>query len=78
MALLNRYARNEIEPVIRRIEKIETATEAAFQAHFVGAMGFPHTTAPYPNLELAIPGLSDRRGASSAKPGRVKRRRSAQ
>jgi len=78
IALLNRHARNEVEPIIRRIEKIETATEATFQAHFVGAMGFPHTTAPYPNLELAIPGLSERRVTSSAKTGRVKRRRSAQ
>jgi uncharacterized 2Fe-2S/4Fe-4S cluster protein (DUF4445 family) len=40
-ALLSRAARDEIAGVARRIEKIETAIEPAFQAHFVRAMGFP-------------------------------------
>jgi len=40
-ALLSRAAREEIAGVARRIEKIETAIEPAFQAHFVRAMGFP-------------------------------------
>ena len=34
--------------------KIETAIEPAFQAHFVGAMGFPHSTEPSPWLERVI------------------------
>ncbi|MDH5503200.1 MAG: ASKHA domain-containing protein [Acidimicrobiia bacterium] len=54
MALLNRQARREIETVVRRIEKIETAIEPAFQAHFVEAMAFPHKTAAYPNLSQKI------------------------
>ncbi len=33
-----------------RVEKIETAVEPKFQAHFVDAMALPHQTAPYPNL----------------------------
>ena len=54
MALLNRQARHEIETVVRKIEKIETAIEPAFQAHFVEAMAFPHKTAAYPNLSQKI------------------------
>jgi uncharacterized 2Fe-2S/4Fe-4S cluster protein (DUF4445 family) len=50
IALLNRRARTEIEEVVRRVEKIETAVEPRFQEHFVSAMGIPHTTAPYPML----------------------------
>ncbi len=50
IALLNRRARTEIEDVVRRVEKIETAVEPRFQEHFVGAMGIPHATAPYPKL----------------------------
>ena len=46
IALLNRAARAEIEDVVRRVEKIETAIEPRFQEHFVGAMGIPHTTEP--------------------------------
>ncbi len=79
IALLNRHARNEIEPVIRRIEKIETATESSFQAHFVGAMGFPHSSAPFPNLERVIPGLAERRipSSDSVNASRGRRRRPA-
>ncbi|MDQ1380762.1 MAG: hypothetical protein QOJ71_1481, partial [Actinomycetota bacterium] len=40
-ALLSGAARDEIAGVARRIVKIETAIEPAFQAHFVRAMGFP-------------------------------------
>ncbi len=39
IALLNRAARAEIEAVVRRVEKIETAVEPRFQEHFVAAMG---------------------------------------
>jgi uncharacterized 2Fe-2S/4Fe-4S cluster protein (DUF4445 family) len=41
IALLNRAARDEIERVVRRIEKIETAVEPQFQQHFVDAMAMP-------------------------------------
>ncbi len=54
MALLSVEARREVERVTSRIEKIETATEPAFQEHFVAAMGFPHSTALYPHLAARV------------------------
>jgi uncharacterized 2Fe-2S/4Fe-4S cluster protein (DUF4445 family) len=54
IALLNRRARAEIEAVVERIEKVETAIEPRFQEHFVAAMAIPHKTAAYPNLAAAI------------------------
>ena len=54
IALLNNKARREIERVVREIEKIETAVEPKFQEHFVGAMGFPHATAPFPMLAREV------------------------
>ncbi len=54
IALLNKAARDEIEAVVRRIEKIETAVEPKFQQHFVEAMAIPHKTAPYPNLSKVV------------------------
>ena len=47
---------------MRRVDKIETATEPRFQEHFVGAMGIPHATDPYPRLAPA------RRSYPSARP----------
>lgn len=55
IALLNRAARAEIEAVVRRIEKVETAIEPRFQEHFVAAMAIPHRTASCPNLAAAVP-----------------------
>jgi uncharacterized 2Fe-2S/4Fe-4S cluster protein (DUF4445 family) len=72
IALLNRAARAEIEAVVRRVEKIETALEPSFQAHFVGAMGIPHTTEPNPRLAVAV-ALPEPRTAAPAE-GRVRRR----
>ncbi|HKQ94261.1 MAG TPA: ASKHA domain-containing protein [Aestuariivirgaceae bacterium] len=54
IALVNAQARDEIETVVRRIEKIETAVEPRFQQHFVEAMAIPHKTAPFPNLAKAV------------------------
>ena len=54
IALLNSKARDEIEAVVRRIDKIETAVEPKFQHHFVEAMALPHKTAPYPNLTKVV------------------------
>jgi uncharacterized 2Fe-2S/4Fe-4S cluster protein (DUF4445 family) len=51
IALLNKGARDEIESVVRRIEKIETAVEPKFQQHFVEAMAIPHKTADFANLK---------------------------
>jgi len=54
IALLNRASRAEIEEVVRKVEKIETAIEPAFQTHFVEAMALPHLTASFPNLSKKI------------------------
>ena len=48
IALLSGAARTEIEAVVRRVEKIETAVEPRFQEHFVAALAFPHKTASFP------------------------------
>jgi uncharacterized 2Fe-2S/4Fe-4S cluster protein (DUF4445 family) len=74
IALLNQKARDLIEEVIRRVEKIETAVEPRFQEHFVQAMGIPHTTAAYPNLEKVLT-LPPRRAAASGEAGEHGRRR---
>ena len=73
IALLNRAARDEIEEVVRRIEKVETAVEPAFQAHFVAAMAIPHKTAPYPELSRAVTLPAPSRAATG--PKRRRRRR---
>jgi uncharacterized 2Fe-2S/4Fe-4S cluster protein (DUF4445 family) len=54
IALVNSKARDEIEAVVRRIEKIETAVEPKFQQHFVEAMAIPHKTAPSPHLSKVV------------------------
>ena len=54
IALLNLASRAEIEGVVRRIEKIETAIEPNFQNEFVAAMAFPHASDPFANLGRAI------------------------
>ena len=54
IALLSGEARREIEGVVRRVEKIETAIEPRFQEHFVDAMAIPHRTAPMSNLAAAV------------------------
>ena len=75
IALLSGAARREIEGVVRRVEKIETAVEPRFQQHFVEAMAFPHRTAPYPNLEKVVR-LPARDPAAGDDPGaRAERRR---
>ena len=79
MALVNKGARREIETVVRQIEKVETAVEPAFQAHFVEAMALPHKTASYPHLSQAV--QLPPKGAVAAMPtegdtgGRRRRRR---
>ncbi|HYM98267.1 MAG TPA: ASKHA domain-containing protein [Aestuariivirgaceae bacterium] len=54
IALVNSKARDEIEAVVKRIEKIETAVQPMFQQHFVEAMAIPHKTAPTPNLAQVV------------------------
>ena len=54
MALLSRAHRAEIEALVRRIEKIETAMEPAFQAHFVDAMAFPNARDTFDELRKVV------------------------
>ncbi len=78
IALLNLASRAEIEDVVRRIEKIETALEPAFQDHFVKAMAIPHKSDPFPHLEAALGRTFDRgtqSSGSAAEGGRSDRRR---
>ena len=70
IALLNLASREEIESVVRGIEKIETAIEPKFQEHFVAAMAFPHASDEFTNLAKAI-ALPERREAG---PPRRRRR----
>jgi uncharacterized 2Fe-2S/4Fe-4S cluster protein (DUF4445 family) len=75
-ALLDGEAREQIEARVREVEKIETATEPAFQQHFVAAMALPHDSDPFAALaaEVALP----QRPATSAREvrrGRAGRRR---
>jgi uncharacterized 2Fe-2S/4Fe-4S cluster protein (DUF4445 family) len=54
IALLDSASRKTIEELVRRVEKIETAIEPKFQAHFVAAMGIPHSTEAYPQLRQVV------------------------
>jgi len=74
IALLNRSARAEIEDVVRRVEKIETAVEPRFQEHFVNAMAIPHDVDPYARLARAVR-LPERRAAKTERPPRRRERR---
>ena len=67
MALLSGPAREEIEALVRRVEKVETATEPRFQEHFVAALGIPHKSADFPNLSTVVD--------LPARPDSTKRRR---
>jgi len=57
IALLNHESRNEIEEVVRQVEKVETAVESNFQQHFVNAMAFPNKIDKFPKLakEVQLP-----------------------
>ena len=71
MALLNRQYRTEIEGVVRRIEKVETAIEPSFQDEFVAAMAFPNKRDAFPKLAGTI-ALPERRAID---PSAIPRRR---
>ena len=79
IALLNRAARAEIETVVRRVEKIETAVEPRFQEHFIEAMALPHKSAPFPNLNkaVALPAPKQAADKGTENGGRRRRRRRA-
>lgn len=54
IALLDQRSRRDIETLVRRVEKIETAVEPRFQEFFVEAMAIPHLTAPFDNLRQVV------------------------
>ena len=54
VALLDEQSRDTIETVVRQIEKIETAVEAAFQDLFVDAMAFPNKVDAFPELSKVV------------------------
>jgi uncharacterized 2Fe-2S/4Fe-4S cluster protein (DUF4445 family) len=66
IALLNSAARRQIESLVTRIHKIETAIEPRFQEHFVAANAIPHATAPFPHLPV-LPAVAF--GAGADRPG---------
>lgn len=78
MALLNRGNRLEIETLVRRIEKIETALEPKFQEHFVNAMAFPNKVDAFPNLsqKVQLPARKSTSSTASGTSGGRRRRRS--
>ena len=70
IALLNRASRDEIESVVRRVEKVETAVEPNFQAYFVDAMAIPDGSHAFRDRVVA------RAASSPDRPARAQRRRS--
>jgi len=76
-ALLDGSARGIIEARVRKIEKIETAVEPAFQAHFVHAMAIPNSVDPFTELakEVTLPAPKPRSESQSADDARRRNRR---
>ncbi|NKB75648.1 MAG: DUF4445 domain-containing protein [Gammaproteobacteria bacterium] len=74
ITLLDVEARHEIEDVVNRIQKVETAVEPKFQDHFVEALAIPHKTADFVNLkkEVDLPIVTE---SSSDGKGRRRRKR---
>lgn len=54
MALLNRDHRREIEGMVKKIEKIETALESNFQQLFIDAMALPNKVDAFPELAKVV------------------------
>jgi len=54
IALLDQRSRSDIEQLVRRVEKIETAVEPRFQEFFVEAMAIPHLTATFDRLREVV------------------------
>ncbi|WP_424933196.1 ASKHA domain-containing protein [Amaricoccus macauensis] len=77
IALLNSAARREVESLVTRIHKVETAIEPRFQEHFVAANAIPHATDPYPKMTstLVLPVVSFNAASGGGEGGRRRRRR---
>lgn len=76
IALLDIDARREIEDVVKRIQKVETAVEPKFQDYFVDALAVPHKTDDFVNLkkEVNLPEPSQANN-DDKNGGRVRRRK---
>ena len=78
-SLLSRKLRHEMEDTVRKVTKIETATEPRFQQLFVEVMAFPHKTALAPNLAKVIDlparvaSSADGQGRGQSRSGRRRR-----
>lgn len=74
IALCSVAARREVEALVGRITKVETAIEPRFQEHFVAANAIPHATDPFPNLlaTVTLPEVSFNAGGGG---GEGRRRR---
>ncbi|MCR8723457.1 ASKHA domain-containing protein [Frigidibacter sp. ROC022] len=77
IALASLAARAEVEALVRRIHKVETAIAPRFQEHFVAANAIPHATAPFPELAriVPLPDVSFNTAGSGNEGGRRRRRR---
>ncbi len=78
ITLLDINTRHEIEDVVKRIQKVETAVEPKFQDHFVDALAIPHKTADFINLkkvvDLPAPSQASKENKNSSRTRRHKRR----
>lgn len=76
IALLDQRSRKEVEELVRRVEKIETAVEPRFQEFFVEAMAIPHLTHPFDKLQesVKLPPRSTTQSENAARPRRGGRR----
>ncbi|MGD8429027.1 MAG: ASKHA domain-containing protein [Ectothiorhodospiraceae bacterium] len=75
LALVNGAMRREIEGLVRRIEKVETAVEPSFQAHFIEAMAIPHKSDPYRHLAAEVTLPAPKEASADAEAGGARRRR---
>ncbi len=73
MALCSRAARAQIEALVHRIHKVETAIEPRFQEHFVAAATLPHATDPFATLRAITPLPEPAFNRAEGGPGRRRR-----
>ena len=71
IALLSKASRTEIENRVRKVEKVETATDESFQQLFVDALAIPHATHGFTELANVVTLPSAR--ASNSTPNRKRR-----
>ena len=76
IALCNVAARNQIEAIVHRIHKVETAIEPRFQEHFVNASAIPNAVDPFPELAkvVTLPDVSFNTASGGGEGGRRRRR----